>query len=121
MGAYDALQVDLYDHEAAAPVLDSPDFYADCRAALTDDGCLTVNLFGRDASYERSLQSICAAFGADAVWAFKPTREGNTVVLAQRTPSRPKRSLLMERAEVIKAQWGLPADKWVRVFKPVNA
>ena len=21
-------------------------------------------------------------------------------------------------AEVIKAQWGLPADKWVRVFKP---
>ncbi|MGQ3001885.1 MAG: spermidine synthase [Hydrogenophaga sp.] len=120
VGAYDALQVDLYDHEAAAPVLDSPDFYADCRAALTDDGCLTVNLFGRDASYERSLQSICAAFGSDAVWAFKPTREGNTVVLAQRTAERPTRMALLARAEAVQARWGLPAVKWLRLFKPVS-
>ncbi|WP_382321478.1 spermidine synthase [Hydrogenophaga sp. UC242_50] len=120
VGAYDALQVDLYDHEAAAPVLDSPDFYADCRAALTDDGCLTVNLFGRDASYERSLQSICAAFVSDAVWAFKPTREGNTVVLAQRTAERPTRMALLARAEAVQARWGLPAVKWLRLFKPVS-
>ncbi|MCW5653818.1 spermidine synthase [Hydrogenophaga sp.] len=120
VAAYDALQVDLYDHEAAAPVLDSPDFYADCRAALTDDGCLTVNLFGRDASYERSLQSLCAAFGADAVWAFKPTREGNTVVLAQRTPLRPTRMELLARAEAVQTRWGLPAVKWLKLFKPVS-
>ncbi|WP_236581849.1 spermidine synthase [Hydrogenophaga sp. BPS33] len=120
IGAYDALQVDLYDHEAAAPVLDSPDFYADCRHALTDDGCMTVNLFGRDASYERSLQSICAAFGADAVWAFKPTREGNTIVLAQRTAERPTRMALLARAEAVNARWGLPAEKWLRLFKPVS-
>jgi hypothetical protein len=55
-GQVDALQVDLYDHEAAAPVLDSEDFYADCRALLTEDGCMTVNLFGRSSSYERSLE-----------------------------------------------------------------
>jgi spermidine synthase len=120
IGAYDALQVDLYDHKAAAPVLDSPDFYADCRAALSDEGCLTVNLFGRDTSYERSLQSICAAFGADAVWAFKPTREGNTVVLAQRTAERPTRMALLARAEAVQARWGLPAVKWLRLFKPVS-
>jgi spermidine synthase len=30
-GTVDLLHVDLYDHEAAAPVLDSADFYADCR------------------------------------------------------------------------------------------
>jgi hypothetical protein len=54
------------------------------------------------------------------VWAFKPTREGNTVVLAQHTPSRPKREALMARANLIEARWGLPADKWVRVFKPMN-
>jgi len=119
LGAYDALQVDLYDHEAAAPVLDSPDFYADCRNALTDDGCLTVNLFGRDTSYERSLQSLCAAFGEDAVWAFKPTREGNTVVLAQRTPHRPTRMQLLARAEEVQERWGLPAVKWMKLFKPV--
>lgn len=119
-GTIDALQVDLYDHEAAAPVLDSPSFYADCRSALSDEGCMTVNLFGRDASYERSVESIVAAFGADAVWAFKPTREGNAIVLAQRTASRPTRMELLARAEVIQERWGLPAVKWLRIFKPVS-
>ena len=118
-GTVDALAVDLYDHEAAAPVLDSPDFYADCRALLTEDGCMTVNLFGRASSFERSLQSMASAFGEDALWAFKPTREGNTGVLAQRTPSRPKRTELAARAEAIQARWDLPSAKWLRVFKPV--
>ncbi len=121
LGAVDALQVDLYDHEAAAPVLDSEAFYADCRKLLTDDGCMTVNLFGRASSYARSLEKITAAFGADAVWAFKPTREGNTIVLALREPARPDRALLAERAENIQTQWGLPAAKWLRVFKPTQA
>lgn len=121
IGQIDALQVDLYDHEAAAPVLDSADFYADCRAVLTDEGAMTVNLFGRDASYERSLQSIREAFGPDAVWAFKPTREGNTVVLAQRTPNAPTRMQLLARAEAIQARWGLPAVKWLRIFQQVKA
>ncbi len=118
-GSVDALQVDLYDHEAAAPVLDSLPFYNHCRRLLTADGCMTVNLFGRASSFERSVEKISAAFGKEAVWAFKPTREGNTVVLAQHTPSRPRREVLMARADVIEAQWGLHASKWVRVFKPM--
>jgi spermidine synthase len=118
-GRYDALQVDLYDHEAAAPVLDSTDFYADCRNALTDEGCLTVNLFGRDASFERSLRHIADAFGADAVWQFKPTREGNTVVLAQRHASRTGRLDMLARAEAVQQRWGLPAVKWLRLFHPL--
>lgn len=117
-GRIDALQVDLYDHEAAAPVLDSEAFYCDCRTLLTDDGCMTVNLFGRSSSYGRSLERISAAFGADAVWAFKPTREGNTIVLALRTPQSPARGELAARADVIESRWGLPARKWLRVFKP---
>ncbi|MDO9404762.1 MAG: spermidine synthase [Polaromonas sp.] len=119
VGSVDALQVDLYDHEAAAPVLDSADFYADCRAALAENGVMTVNLFGRDASYERSLEKIAAAFGGQAVWAFRPTREGNTVVLAQRDPVRPERAQLLARADDIESRWGLPAKKWLRLFKPV--
>ncbi|GAA4005407.1 spermidine synthase [Comamonas faecalis] len=118
-GAVDALAVDLYDHEAAAPVLDSADFYADCRALLAEDGCMTVNLFGRRASYERSVQQMADAFGEDALWAFKPTREGNTIVLAQRTPARPGRDVLAARADAIKQRWGLPAPKWLRVFRPL--
>ena len=119
-GVVDALQVDLYDHEAAAPVLDSEDFYRDCRALLSPNACMTVNLFGRSSSYEASLQKVAAAFGEDAVWAFKPTREGNTVVLAQRMPVRPGRGQLQQAAERIEAKWGLPATKWLRVFKPLS-
>ena len=119
LGTVDALAVDLYDHDAAAPVLDSPDFYADCRALLSEDGSMTVNLFGRSSSYEKSLKSMASAFGDDALWAFKPTREGNTVVLAQRNPTRPKRTELAARAEAIQERWGLPTTKWMRVFKPV--
>lgn len=119
-GTVDALQVDLYDAQAAAPVLDSPDFYADCRHLLTDEGCMTVNLFGRTASFERSLESIGAAFGPQAVWQFKPTREGNAVVLAQRTPSRPKWPALQARADEIESRWGLPARQWLKVFKPLE-
>ena len=120
-GTVDALQVDLYDQDAAAPVLDSEDFYADCRRLLTEEGCMTVNLFGEDSSYPHSLAKISAAFGAGAVWAFRPTREGNTVVLAQRTPTRPPRAELLERAEAIQTRWGLPAPKWLKVFKPIEA
>ncbi|RZJ05337.1 MAG: spermidine synthase [Rubrivivax sp.] len=119
-GQVDALQVDLYDHDAAAPVLDSEDFYADCRRLLTEDGCMTVNLFGRASSYQRSLDKMAVAFGTDALWAFRPTREGNTVVLAQRQPTRPTRADLAARAEIVQTRWSLPAAKWLRAFKPVT-
>jgi spermidine synthase len=119
-GQVNALQVDLYDHEAAAPVLDSEAFYRDCRKLLTDDGVMTVNLFGRSSSYTQSLQKIAAAFGAGAVWAFRPTREGNTIVVALRLPQRPDRATLAQRAETIETRWGLPARKWLRVFKAAD-
>ena len=115
----DCAQVDLYDHEAAAPVLDSAEFYRAVRATLTDEGIMTVNLFGRSSSFDRSLAQISAAFGEEAVWSFKPTKEGNTVILAQRTVTRPKRDLLAARAEQIEAKFELPARKWLRLLKPL--
>jgi spermidine synthase len=116
----DCAQVDLYDHEAAAPVLDSEEFYSAVKAVLSDDGIMTVNLFGRSSSFDRSLAKISAAFGEQAVWSFKPTKEGNTVILAQRTPSRPKRDLLAARADQIEAMFELPARKWLRLLKPLE-
>ncbi len=120
-GSIDALQIDLYDHDAAAPVLDSQAFYADCRRLLTEDGCMSVNLFGRASSYARSVEKIAAVFGRDAIWPFKATREGNTVVLAQRNPSRPTRAVMQQRAQEIEQRWGLPGAQWVRVLKPMAA
>jgi hypothetical protein len=80
---------------------------------------MTVNLFGRTSSYEKSLTKMAEAFGQDALWAFKPTREGNTVVMAQRIASRPKRDQLLVQAEAVENRFGLPATKWLKVFKPL--
>jgi spermidine synthase len=115
------LHVDLYDHEAAAPVLDDEAFYADCRRVLDDGGVMSVNLFGRDASFERSVARIAAAFGADAVWSLRPTREGNTIAVAARGQRLPDRETLLQRAVALEARfgaYGLPARKWLRMLRP---
>ena len=117
----DALCVDLYDHDAAAPVLDDDAFYAACRELLAPGGVMTVNLFGRDASFERSAARVAAAFGADQVWQLAPTKEGNTVLVAARSVVVPDRETLTARAELIEARFGLPARKWLRLVRPYRA
>jgi len=115
------LHVDLYDHEAAAPVLDDEAFYAGCRTLLADGGVLSVNLFGRNASFERSAARIAAVFGPGRVWSLRPTREGNTVVIATRDVDLPDRATLGARAATIEDRFGalgLPARKWVRMLRP---
>ena len=115
------LHVDLYDHEAAAPVLDGVDFYRACRAVLEDGGLMSVNLFGRHASFHDSIQRIAAAFGNDQVWSLRPTREGNTVVVAGQAVVVPTRDELQDRAAVIEKRYGslnLPARKWLRMVRP---
>ena len=111
----DALCVDLYDHDAAAPVLDDEDFYRACRGVLAPGGLVTVNLFGRDASFERSAERVAAAFGADQVWQLAPTKEGNTVLVAGREVVLPDREILSARADAIEDRYGLKARKWLRL------
>ena len=112
------LNVDLYDHEAAAPVLDSADFYAACHRVLAPGGLMTVNLFGRDWSFDRSSRLIAEAFGGDQVWQLSPTKEGNVIVVAGRGVEVPDRQTLVERAEAIEARCGLKASKWLRMVRP---
>ena len=116
-GTADALCVDLYDHEAASPVLDDADFYAACHRMLAPQGVMSVNLFGRDASFERSVQRIAKSFGVEALWALKPTKEGNTVVLGTKAAPVVDRATLAARAENIETRFGLPARKWLRMIK----
>jgi spermidine synthase len=124
-GTVDALCVDLYDHEAAGPVLDSADFYRGCAALLKPGGVMAVNLFGRDAQFERSAGRIGRAFGhgpgADRLRMVRPTAEGNTIVIALRDAAWPSRAELVARAENIETRFELPARKWLRLLRPVPA
>ena len=116
----DVLSVDLYDHDAAAPVLDSDAFYAACRGVLAHGGLMAVNLFGRDTSFAASAARIASAFGLDQVWSLRPTREGNTVVIAGRGIAVPDRDTLSARADNIESRFGLPARKWLRMVRPLT-
>ncbi len=116
------LTVDLYDEEAAAPVLDDEDFYRACHAALDEHGVMSVNLFGRQAQFARSAARIQAAFGTERVWAMRPTREGNVILLASRALALPERAVRLERAATweasLAARHGVPARKWPRILRP---
>jgi spermidine synthase len=114
------LNVDLYDQEAAGPVLDDEAFYAACRDVLDEGGLMTVNLFGRDASFARSAGRIARVFGLDQVWSLRPTKEGNTVIVAARGVQVPDRATLTARAEHIEARYELPACKWLRMVRPLD-
>ncbi len=121
LGSAQVLNVDLYDHDAASPVLDSAAFYRDCHSLLADEGVMTVNLFGRDTSFERSAARIAAAFGRDQVWSLRPTREGNTIVVATKGVENPERDTLAARAENIETRFKLPARKWLKMIRPLPA
>jgi spermidine synthase len=120
-GSADVLSVDLYDQDAARPVLDSVEFYRDCRAVLDDGGVMTVNLFGRRASFPQSFARIAEAFGERHVHALKPTPEGNTIVIAMKHVTVPARDVLARRAENIETRWKLPARKWLRMLPSLPA
>ena len=115
----EALCVDLYDHDAASPVLDSEDFYRDCHRVLADGGVMSVNLFGRDASFEHSAARIAAGFGEAQVCSLRPTKEGNTIVLALKHAAMPDRAILAARADNIERRFELPAKKWLRMIRPL--
>ncbi|MGL4668149.1 MAG: spermidine synthase [Saezia sp.] len=122
-GTVDALCVDIYDDDACAPVIDTVELYTRCKKMLTEQGIMTVNLFGRNNSFSQSLQNIAKAFGTmidskqNLIWQFPPTSEGNTVVLAMAKPLSIARATLQERAIFIEEQWKLPATKWLEEIK----
>lgn len=110
-GSIDALQVDLYDATARGPVLDTPEFYQACAAALAEDGIMTVNLFGDHPSYARNLKAMRFAF--DCVLCLPEVHEGNVVALAFKRAPRLDFAWLHERAAEIKETTKLPAKSWV--------
>ena len=118
-GTLDILQVDLYDAAAEAPALGSPAFYQACADCLTEDGMLTVNLFGNPDNYEANctanLEALEAAFDA-VVW-LPMVHDANTVAIAFKQSPSVDFDALYERATEIRLTMKLPAAKWVNGLK----
>ena len=115
IGTIDALQVDLYDATARGPVLDTPEFYTACRDSLSEQGVMTVNLFGDHPSYAKNLKAMRYAF--DQVISLPEVHDGNIVALAFKNAITPDFPALYERAAAITAATKLPAKSWVNGIK----
>ncbi|HJV53044.1 MAG TPA: spermidine synthase [Noviherbaspirillum sp.] len=114
-GTIDALQVDLYDATARGPVLDTPEFYAACAACLSDQGIMTVNLFGDHPSYAKNLKAMRYAF--PQVLCLPEVHQGNVIAIAFKAPSQLDFPFLYERAAEIAEATRLPAKSWVNGLK----
>jgi spermidine synthase len=112
----DVLQVDAYDADVQAPVLDSVAFYADCRACLRADGTVAVNLLGAAIDVRASVSRLRAGLRPRAVWQFPPTASGNVVVIAH-CGETPSDDLVASRAAQIEARWDLPAAAWAAMAR----
>ena len=111
----DILQVDLYDEQAQAPVLNSVEFYQACHDCLTPDGMLTANIFGSGSPYDEAIRNLSQVFDA-VVW-LPEVHDANVVVIAFKNAPEIDFSLLYARALQIKTELNLPARKWVNGLK----
>ncbi len=117
------LQVDLYDHDARGPVLDSAAFYASCRDYLRGQaqaGIAVFNFFG-SAHLEKSLLKVSNAF-AGRVIRLPACLEGNVVVIAFTgndallTNLGISLSALRSRAQAIQTKFGIPTEHWLKAW-----
>ncbi|HEU4846068.1 MAG TPA: spermidine synthase [Burkholderiaceae bacterium] len=111
-GTLDVLQVDLYDATAKGPVLDTAEFYQACCACLTEQGIMTVNLFGDHPSYARNVKAMKFAF--EQVVCLPEVHDGNVVAIAFKRKRPIDLAALAERAAAIVAATKLPAKSWVK-------
>jgi spermidine synthase len=110
--AVDVLQCDLYDATARGPVLDTPEFYQACNACLTDQGVMTVNLFGDHPSFAKNIKALRFAF--KHVICLPEVHEGNVVALCfKRKPNLDPEHLAARAAQIVAAT-KLPAKAWVK-------
>lgn len=108
----DVLQVDLYDATAKGPVLDTPEFYRACHDCLSDDGIMTINLFGDHPSYAKNIKAIKFAF--PQVICLPQVHDGNVVAIAFKQRRTLDLDALATRAAQIVAETKLPAKSWVK-------
>lgn len=116
-GKFDIMHVDLYDADAKGPVLDSPEFYADCSRCMKDDGIMVVNLFGNVPSYGKNIQGIKQSFME--VMPLPPVPEGNVIVLAFKKRPVIDIDVCDVLADRIKEATKLPTRQWIKDLKRI--
>ena len=104
---FDLILVDGFDGNARPGALDTLPFYQMCRARLSDDGVMAVNLLGRSRGFKNSLAHICTAF-EDRALVFPSCESGNAIAFAAAgNPIEISFDDLKENALTLKEETGL--------------
>ncbi len=78
---FDLILVDGYDQHARFGGLGGEAFYRDCRARLSKQGLLALNLFGRSRGFAKQIENLNRAF-ADRALPLPANDEGNAIAFA---------------------------------------
>ena len=104
---FDSILVDGFDKRGRAGVLDTQPFYQACRARLSDNGLLAVNLLGLSRGFKASCARISDAFDGRAR-VFPQSSSGNAIAYAcAGKPVDVSTDELTERAVALNKQSGL--------------
>jgi spermidine synthase len=78
---FDYILIDGFDADANCGPLDTLPFYQACRARLSDDGLLAVNLLGKNKGFRASTDRIAAAFDG-RICVLPASESGNVIAFA---------------------------------------
>ncbi len=78
---YDVILVDGFDDKGRAGALESEAFYQHCRARLSDNGILTINLLGKNRGFRGTLKRLQQAF-VPPICVLPPCPDGNVIAMA---------------------------------------
>ena len=78
---FDLILVDGFDENARTGALETLPFYQACRACLSDDGIIAINLLTRSRGFEATTERIAKAFD-DRALVFPSCESGNAIAIA---------------------------------------
>lgn len=114
---FDVLLVDAYDETGLPEPLSTQRFFDDCRAALSEDGMLVVNLHADHPHHAVHVERIRRSFD-DAVLVVDDTSRDNRIVFADR--GRPPRELrlgpLRRPVPLDEASWRALQPSFARIL-----
>ncbi|HTY98293.1 MAG TPA: spermidine synthase, partial [Rhodocyclaceae bacterium] len=104
---YDLILVDAYDADGHNGPLDTPAFYLNCKARLSDRGLLVANLLSRRKEFAASVERIQKAFDGRAL-AFPSCDSGNAIAIAAAgEPVQARLGELKQTATALRRDTGL--------------
>lgn len=118
---WDVILLDGFDSGCQVEALATQDFYDHCAMALSENGVLSVNLWGSDPQFDAYLKRIEMAFEGRII-CLPAERRGNVIVFGFAGAPQPTQwDALRHRAARLEADFGLEFGSFVESLRDLNA